>query len=170
MEFRPMRRKAQQLDAERARRLLVSHKSGVLAVLGDGGFPYAVPINYAAEEAGGRISVFFHSAKAGHKVDALAACDKASLAVVAKDELVPHEFTTHFVSVIAFGHVRVVADEAGRDHGLRLIAQACSADDPEGIEAELAKSASRTLLYEMEVEHLTGKQAIELARAERQEG
>ncbi|MFV0411841.1 MAG: pyridoxamine 5'-phosphate oxidase family protein, partial [Oscillospiraceae bacterium] len=67
--FREMRRKKQVLSAEECVEVLNRGTSGVLAVLGDGGYPYAVPLSYVYQ--GNKI--FFHSARTGHKLDAIAA-------------------------------------------------------------------------------------------------
>lgn len=53
-----MRRKRQQLSDEAARQVLEQATSGVLAVMGDGGYPYAVPLSYVWHD--GRL--IFHSA------------------------------------------------------------------------------------------------------------
>ena len=44
--FREMRRKRQQLDEAACRAVLERGTSGVLAVSGDDGYPYAVPLSY----------------------------------------------------------------------------------------------------------------------------
>ena len=77
-------------------------KSGVLAVVGDDGYPYAVPLNYIYLNN----KIYFHSAKEGHKVDAIAINNKVSFCVVAKDDVVPEELTTYFKSVIIFGKAK----------------------------------------------------------------
>ena len=159
--FREMRRARQQLSDEEATRILATSMTGVLAVSGDDGYPYAVPLNYVYDDG----HVYFHSAKEGHKVDAIRSCDKASLCVIAKDELVPGEFTTHFRSVIAFGRIRPIEDEDEKRRTCELIARQCSPHDDEGVAAELAKGLSRVLMLDFEIEHLTGKEAIELVRA-----
>lgn len=43
--FRKMRRFKQQLSNDEALEILRNCKSGVLAVSGDGGYPYTVPLN-----------------------------------------------------------------------------------------------------------------------------
>ena len=45
--FREMRRKKQDLALEESIAVLMRGTSGVLAVQGDNGYPYAVPISYA---------------------------------------------------------------------------------------------------------------------------
>jgi nitroimidazol reductase NimA-like FMN-containing flavoprotein (pyridoxamine 5'-phosphate oxidase superfamily) len=55
------------MSSERASEVLVRCSNGVLACMGDEDYPYAVPLNYVWFD--GRI--YFHSAKAGHKIDAI---------------------------------------------------------------------------------------------------
>ena len=44
--FRPMRRGKQLLPPEESIQILEQGTSGVLAVAGDAGYPYAVPLSY----------------------------------------------------------------------------------------------------------------------------
>ncbi|SDB03994.1 Pyridoxamine 5'-phosphate oxidase [Pseudobutyrivibrio sp. YE44] len=77
--FRKMRRFKQQVSEAECIDILKSTKRGVLSVIGDDGYPYGMPINhYYCEEDG---KIYFHGAKAGHKIDAIKACDKASYCV-----------------------------------------------------------------------------------------
>ena len=69
MMFRPLRRKKRAITDEEARKLLATCKRGVFAVNGDDGYPYAIPVNYFFDAEHDKI--YFHGAKAGHKVDAL---------------------------------------------------------------------------------------------------
>ena len=72
--FRPLRRKKRAITDEEARKLLATCKRGVFAVNGDDGYPYAIPVNYFFDAEHDKI--YFHGAKAGHKVDALKRDDK----------------------------------------------------------------------------------------------
>lgn len=157
--FREMRRKRQLLPSEVSVAILERMTNGVLAVHGDDGYPYAVPVSYVY--AGGRI--YFHTAKEGHKVDAIVRNAKVSFCVVEQDDVRPAEFTTYFRSVIAFGKARVLTDEAEKRAALELLADKYSQGEP-GLEAEIEKGFSHLLMVEVEVEHLTGKEAIELVR------
>ena len=76
--FREMRRKLQQLSDEEAEAVLRRGKYGVLALSGDDGYPYAVPISYVYADG----KLYFHCAMAGHKLDAMKRDDKASFCVV----------------------------------------------------------------------------------------
>ena len=81
--FREMRRKRQALSKEECEEILLRATSGVLAVSGDDGYPYAVPLSYVYEEG----KLFFHCAKAGHKLDAIFRNEKASFGVVGQDKV-----------------------------------------------------------------------------------
>lgn len=48
--FRPIRKKKNEIRAEDAKDLLRISRRGVLAVNGDDGYPYAIPINYIYDE------------------------------------------------------------------------------------------------------------------------
>lgn len=106
--FREMRRKGQQLSAEECIEILNRGTSGVLALEGDDGYPYAVPLSYVYED--GRL--YFHCATSGHKLDAIRQNPKASFCVVDQDQVVPKEYTSYFKSVIAFGTMGILEDAA----------------------------------------------------------
>ena len=82
MMFRPLRRKKRAISDEAARELLSACKRGVFAVNGDDGYPYAIPVNYFFDAEYDKI--YFHGAKAGHKVDALKRDDKVCFTLLPK--------------------------------------------------------------------------------------
>lgn len=160
MEFRPMRRFRQQLSAEECESVLARGTSGVLALAGDGGYPYAVPLSYVYTDG----KLYFHSAVQGHKVDAVNRESRCSFCVVDRDDVRPAEFTTHFCSVIAFGRIHIVVDADEQLQALRAIGRRYSPGDEQGLQHEISKSAGRVLLLRLDIEYITGKQAIELVR------
>ena len=92
--FREMRRKNCVISQKTAEKILREGDYGVLALSGDDGYPYAVPINYAVEGD----KIYFHSAKTGNKLDAIKNNDKVSFCVVDRHEVITEEFTTYFSS------------------------------------------------------------------------
>lgn len=164
-EFRQMRRNRQLLPAEMTEEIIKRGSSGVLALMGDDGYPYAVPVSYAYEN--GRL--WFHGATTGHKVDAIRRCDKASICVVAKDDVVPERFTTHYRSVIAFGRILIVEDDDEKRTLTAKLARKYSPNESElAIHKEIDREWNALGVFEMTIEHMTGKEAIELVR-EREE-
>ena len=158
MEFREMRRKRQQLSDEESYAILQNATSGTLALLGDGGYPYAVPISYVFCEG----KLYFHSALSGHKVDAIRGCDRASFCVVAQDDVKPALYTTFFRSVIAFGRIHIVDDEAEKLAAARLLGNRYNPHQDEALQKELENGLARMLVIRLDIEHLTGKESIEL--------
>ena len=157
--FREMRRKKQQLTDAEAIAVLERGKTGVLAVLGDDGYPYTVPINYVYADG----YIYIHSAKTGHKLDAIRACDKASFCVIDADDVVPEDYSTNFRSVVAFGRVRILEDEGEMLAALRKLGDKYNPGQDAALEAEIAKSFAFVAMIELRIEHLTGKQSKELA-------
>lgn len=153
-----MRRKRQQLSDEESYAILQKATSGTLALLGDGGYPYAVPISYVFSEG----KLYFHSALSGHKVDAIRGCHRASFCVVAQDDVKPALYTTFFRSVIAFGRIHIVDDEAEKLAAARLLGNRYNPHQDEALQKELENGLARMLVIRLDIEHLTGKESIEL--------
>ena len=159
--FREMRRKRQQLTQEESEAVLLRGKTGVLAVRGDGGYPYAVPVNYVYSNG----KIYLHSALAGHKVDAIREDGRVSFCVIDKDDVVADEYTTYFRSVIVFGRARIMQDGDAKMAALRILGDKYNPHQDEALDNEVAKGFDRLLMIEIDIEHLSGKQAIELVRA-----
>ena len=154
--FREMRRRNQQLSKDACEKILQTAPRGVLAVLGDGGYPYTVPLDFVYED--GRI--YFHSAVTGHKLDAIKASDKCSFCVLDEGEQEPGEWWYYFNSVIAFGRIRRVTDETTMLHALRKLGNKYF-PTAEEVEADIARSFSRMAVLELTIEHLCGKHVQE---------
>lgn len=152
MTFRPMRRFKQQLTEEQCRELLRREPRGVLSVLGDGGYPYGLPINFLYDEN----RLYFHCALEGHKLDAIRRHDRVSLCVYDEGCREAGNWPLHIRSVIAFGRVREVHDPEVRLEKARLLGLKYY-PTAEAVEAELQQSLDRMLLLEMIIEHMTGK-------------
>ena len=158
MEFRSMRRKRQQLSEEKSIGILQKSTAGTLALLGDNGYPYAVPISYVYADG----KLYFHSALSGHKIDAIRNCDKASFCVIDQDEVHPEKYTTYFRSVIAFGRIHIIEDEQEKLATALLLGDRYNPNQEEALQKEIEKGLSRMVMIRFDIEHLTGKQAIEL--------
>lgn len=159
-EFRKMRRIRQQLSEAESIGILQQATSGTLALLGDDGYPYALPISYVY--AAGKL--YFHSALSGHKVDAIRSYDKASFCVIAQDDVVPEKYTTEYRSVIAFGHIHIVEDEAEKLATARLLGDRYNPNQEEALQRELESGFARMLMLRFDIEHLTGKEGVELTK------
>ena len=125
--FREMRRIKQALSKEESIQILEKGTSGVLALSGDDGYPYAVPISYVYADS----RLYFHSAKCGHKIDAILKCPKASFCVIEQDVVVPEKYTTFFRSVIAFGQIRILEESSEIRSAVEMLAVKYHPNDTE---------------------------------------
>ena len=155
--FREMRRKRQLLPHEESIAILEKMTNGTLALHGDEGYPYAVPISYVYGK------IYFHCAMKGHKVDAIMRNEKVSFCVVEQDNIKPAEFTTYFRSVIVFGRAGILTDETEKRAALNLLADKYSHGEA-GLSDEITKSFNHLLMVKIDIEHMTGKESIELVR------
>ncbi len=162
--FREMRRKRQLLEEKEVEKILEDHTAGVLAVSGDDGYPYAVPVSYVY--AAGKL--YFHSALQGHKLDGIARNPKVSFCVIDADEIVPQTFTTHFRSVIVFGRARMITVEQEKVQILERLGAKYAPGHREECRQEIGQQLQRTCVVEICIEQKTGKEAIELVRAREQ--
>lgn len=158
--FREMRRFKQQLNEAETVEILKEGKTGILGVLGDDGYPYTVPVNYVYEDG----KIYFHGAKSGHKQDAIAHCDKVSFCVIDKDDVVADELTTYFKSVIVFGRARVLETDEETFHAAEVFGLKYN-EDRDRVDAEIRREWNALRCVEIVIEHMTGKEAIELTRA-----
>lgn len=157
--FRKMRRFKQQLTDEACIQILKHEKRGVLSVLGDDCYPYGVPLDHYYNEENGRL--YFHCAMAGHKLDAIRACDKVSYCVTDEGH---HEdgvsWSLTFRSVIVFGRMKVLADHAAALHFARLLGEKFT-QDKAYLDNEIQHAGPRMLMLELTPEHITGKRINE---------
>ena len=155
--FRPMRRSAQQLSLEKSQEVLHVGKRGVLSVLGDHGYPYGMVMNFVYDPSQGELgSIFFHTALTGHKVDAIAACDKASFTTTDEGFSNEGEWWWYVNSAVCFGRIGIVEDSQRKHDALVILAEKYFPKDID-IEADIAQNGARIHVLELKIEHLTGK-------------
>lgn len=159
--FHEMRRKNQLLSEEESIEILKRGTSGVLALFGEDGYPYALPISYCYDGE----KLYFHCAKTGHKLDAIRNCDKASFCVIDRDEVVPEKYTTYYRSVVVFGTIRAIENEQELQAALQKLAVKYHPNSRmEDHAREIDGSLSRVCVLELSIEHMTGKEALELVK------
>ena len=160
--FQVMRRRRQALSWQETEEILRRGTSGVLALAGAEGYPYAVPLSYVYTQG----ILYFHCAKVGHKLESIRRCEKASFCVVDRDEIKPEAYTTYYRSAIAFGRVRILESEEEKRHAIeQLSPKYHPMDTPAHRKAVIDREYAPLCMLAFTVEHMTGKQAIELTKA-----
>ena len=156
--FRPIRKKKNEIDVNAAQALLQNSRRGVLAVNGDDGYPYAIPVNYFYDTESQKI--YFHGARAGHKVDALKACDKICFTVYGNEQIKEEAWAPFMQSVVVFGRCHLL--EAGPKATALLKRFAMKYYPNEQLSDEEIEHAGKAVqMFEIEIEHLSGKEIQE---------
>ena len=157
-QFRAMRRKSRELPIEYAKKLLFGERRGVLAVNGDDGYPFAIPVNYYYDLENEKI--YFHGAKSGYKVDALKKSEKVCFTVYGNEHFKDGEWAPFVQSVVVFGRCHLIEDAQMTEKRVRELAMKYYPGQEE-VEEEISKTLSAVQLYEITIEHLSGKQIQE---------
>ena len=164
--FPEMRRRRQEMTQDEVAALLREADYGILAVHGEDGYPYTVPMNYVFVEGGldgtaALGAIYFHCALEGHKLDAIARDPKASFCVIGKHAYRPQKFATTYESVIAFGQVAII-EEASKAEALYVLSKKFDPHEHELILNEIEKDGPRCVVLELRIDHITSKKSPDL--------
>jgi nitroimidazol reductase NimA-like FMN-containing flavoprotein (pyridoxamine 5'-phosphate oxidase superfamily) len=140
---------------EAAEALLKEGEYGILSLVGDDGYPYGVPLNYAYIDQ----KIYFHCANEGAKLDLIQTNNKVAFCVVGTTKILQAAFTTQYESVIAFGRAETVSDQEKRDALLKLAQKYSPEYEAEGIKY-IQNAGDATTVIRIDVEHLSGKSNI----------
>jgi nitroimidazol reductase NimA-like FMN-containing flavoprotein (pyridoxamine 5'-phosphate oxidase superfamily) len=151
--FRDVRRRDRSVSESDARAILARAEYGVLATVGEDGWPYAVPLNHvlAADV------LYLHCAVEGHKLANLAHEERVSYCAVASAHVMPAMLSTLYESAVVFGRARLVTDAAEKRRALQLLIARFGGDPGAQLEEALRKWDARTAVIRIEVERITGK-------------
>ena len=124
---------------------------------GADGYPYVVPLNFGEEVSGDDVTLYFHCARRGEKLDLIARDPRATFEMDCDHELIFYsermDCTMGYRSVIGRGTIEVVSDEGERLHGLRVLMRHYHAED---FDFSL-KLLPATTVLRLRVESMTGK-------------
>ena len=122
----------------------------------DGDLPYIIPFNYGYKEG----CLYIHSAPDGKKIDLLRKKPEVCFEVEDKMEITTGElacdWSTRYRSVVGYGNVEILSDEASKQQGLEVIMAQHGA--PELVEFN-PKNISRMVILKLTITSMTGKQS-----------
>ncbi|HZK09630.1 MAG TPA: pyridoxamine 5'-phosphate oxidase family protein [Clostridia bacterium] len=150
--FRKMRRFKQEISEQECIDTLKEQPRGVLAVYGEDGYPYAFPMDYIYMNE----KLYFHCAKEGHKLDAIAADNRVSFCVMDEGFRKDGDWALNIRSIVIFGRVKRIDDA---DETLKVVRQLGLKYYPtaESVEEEIRKAIARVQILELSIDHMTGK-------------
>lgn len=154
--FRKMRRKKQELSKEECIDILINYPRGVLALIGDEDYPYAVPMSHVYVDG----KIYFHGAKTGHKNDAVKKNSKASYCVMNEGIKNEGEWWYTFKSVIVFGKIKTLTDDNEKIEKLTHLGDKFFPTHEETVQ-EINRLLDRTEVFEITIEHMSGKIVVE---------
>ena len=154
--FRKMRRIGQALGEEECIQILTNEPRGVLALLGDYDYPYAIPISHVYVDG----KIYFHGSLKGHKIDCVEKYDKVSYCVV--DDGVKNDdgWSYTFKSVIVFGKIRLLTDDDERIDRLTHLGDKFFPTHEDTVD-EISRLLHKTAVFEIAIEHMSGKIVLE---------
>ncbi|WP_426350553.1 pyridoxamine 5'-phosphate oxidase family protein [Alloiococcus sp. CFN-8] len=150
--FKEMRRKDRKLEPSAAEEILQKGEYGILSTIGENGYPYGVPVNYAYFNN----TIAFHCAPEGHKLENLEHESKVSFTVVGNTCPLPEKFSTNYESVIVFGRVQE-ASEDEKENILLEIIKKYSPDFVDSGKDYISKSSKHSKVFKINIEHISGK-------------
>ncbi|NOR34776.1 MAG: pyridoxamine 5'-phosphate oxidase family protein [Bacteroidales bacterium] len=122
----------------------------------DGDRPYIIPFNYGYSDG----CLFIHSAPEGKKIDLLKQNPEVCFEVEDIMEITKGEracdWSTHYRSVVGYGEVEILSDEASKQQGLEVIMAQHGA--PELVEFN-SKNLGRMVILKLTISSMTGKQS-----------
>ena len=150
--FRKMRRHKQEIPEEECVEILKNEPRGVLALLGDYEYPYALPMSHVYVDG----KIYFHGAKEGHKNDAVKNTSKVSYCVMDRGVKQKDSWWYTFKSVIVFGKIRILTDDDEKIDKLTYLGNKFF-PTPEETEDEISRLLDKTEVFEITIEHISGK-------------
>ncbi len=145
------------LSQEECEEILTNEPRGVLALLGDYDYPYALPMSHVYVDG----KIYFHGAMTGHKNDAVKKYDKASYCVIDEGVRNPDDDWSYiFKSVIVFGRIRTLSDDDEKVEKLTNLGDKFFPTHEETV-SEIEKLLHRTEVFELTIEHMSGKRVEE---------
>lgn len=152
--MKPMRRKDRQLPRQEAMELLQRGEYGVLATAVPEDGPYAVPLSYVVVQS----KLYFHCARAGHKLDNLRQDNRACFCVVGRTQPVyDGDFTTYYESVLVFGRASRIEDRTEKTEALTALAQKYLPQHMDKAPGDIAASFEKTDVWAVAIEEVSGK-------------
>lgn len=148
-----MRRKDRETTPEFAWGIVDQCEYAFLAMTGEDGSPYGIPITIARKEH----SIYFHSAMDGRKVRCLRLHPQVCLTCVGDTHIQEEQFTTQYESAVVLGSAAEVRDPDEKAEALRLICQRHTPGAMNLFEQAIRQSLDRTAIFRIDVSEISGK-------------
>ena len=122
-------------------------------------YPYIIPVSFGAELADGKVTVYFHCAREGLKLELLKKDPHICLEgdIFIRTETTDHGITTRYESVIGFGDCQLITEPKEVMHGLRVLLDHYGYHD---YPLDRCSGTSHLLVGKIVLDEITGKRNI----------
>lgn len=154
-----MRRKDREVhDINEIRNILDMCKTAHVAMV-DNGMPYVVPLSYGYELENGRITLYFHCAKEGRKIDIMKANNRVCFEISCEGEPLhaaetPCNSGYYYSSIIGNGRAEFIDDVEEKCKGLSIMFRRQTGKEV----AFTAKQAESVCVFKIVSDDFSGKQ------------
>jgi len=128
--------------------------------LSENNYPYIVPLNYGYSYDDGKLTLYFHCAKEGKKIDIIKKNNNACFEIDCDTKLIegekPCDYGYEFKSIIGFGKIFILDTKDEKINGLNYLMKQQTGKDIkyDFYENEL----NNVIVLKMPVDEFTGKQ------------
>jgi len=130
--------------------------------LSENNHPYIVPLNYGYSFDNGKLTLYFHSAIEGKKMDIIKKNNNACFEIDCDTKLIegeaPCDYGYEFKSIIGFGKIIILDTKEEKINGLNYLMKQQTGKDIKYDYNE--KELNNVIVYKILVDEFTGKQKI----------
>lgn len=156
--FRKVRKIKNELDEKTTKEVLKKAPRGVLALNGDDGYPYGLPLNYVYDEDNNVL--YFHGTKTGYKIDCIEKSPKASFTALLEEGVSDDGWSKNVSSVVAYGLLEEIEDsDFARDALVKLAQKYYPSEDL--IEENIKANFKNTKMLAFHINYMTAKRVNE---------
>lgn len=120
-------------------------------------YPYIVPMNYGVKsETDGGVTLYFHGASEGKKMDLLRQCPRVGFEVDRHEPYEAGSLTSKYESVVGVGELSVVTDAEEKDTAIRIITEHYEI----AFTQVFAACMPQTTILKLTVKSMTGKRNL----------
>lgn len=149
-----IRRQDRLLEQGQAQSLLQTGEYGILSMHDEDRGAYGIPINFVWNN---KTSIYLHCAPQGHKLRCIEKCSDVSFCVVGNTQVVSHQFTTGYESIVLHCKAFTGLAVEERKEALLMLLDKYSPQDKDMGMKYAEKSFHRTEIIRLDILEWSGK-------------
>ena len=155
-----MRRKDKEISGTDEKLEIIAKCKVCRLGLSENNYPYIIPLNYGYSRDDGKLTLYFHSAPDGRKIDIIRKNNNACFEIDCDTNLIegenPCNYSYEFKSIIGFGKIVLLSTKDEKINGLNyLMKQQTGKDIKHGFSENELKNV---VVFKIQVDEFSGKQ------------